>query len=63
MTNKSHLLIGQRCVLSIFRFGGGSGGGSGGGGGSIDGVGGGREISWDDPLFKASSIFSFIEKA
>ena len=39
----------SRCVLSVFRFGGGSGGGSGGGngggiGGGGSGVGGGRGI-------------------
>ena len=38
------------------------GGGSGGGGGS-SGVGGGRSISWDDPLLAESSIMVFIEKA
>ena len=42
---------------------GGSGGGSSDGGGSSGGVAGGRGISWDDPLLKESSIFSFIEKA
>ena len=43
--------------------GGGGGGGSGGGVGGSGGVAGGRGISWDGPLLKESSIFSFIEKA
>ena len=43
--------------------GGGSSGGGGSGGGGSGGVAGGRGISWDDPLLKESSIFSFIEKA
>ena len=43
----------------------GGGGGGGSGDGSSDSIGGGRGISWDDPLlyFLKSSIFSFIEKA
>ena len=43
--------------------GGGSGGDSSGGGGGSGGVADSREISWDNPLLKESSIFSFIEKA
>ena len=35
--------------FDFHRFGGGGGGGGGGGVGS-SGVGGGRSISWDDPL-------------
>ena len=50
--------IGQRCVLSVLRFDGGSGGGGSGGR-----SGGGMRISWDDPLLTDSSIFVFIEKA
>ena len=42
---------------------GGGGRGGGGGGGGSGGVADGRGISWDDPLLKESSIFSFIEKA
>ena len=47
-TNLSHCArpIGQRCVLGVLRFGGGSGSGGGGGGG----VGGGRGIAWNDSL-------------
>ena len=46
-------------------FGGcsGSGHGGDGGGGSSGSIGGGREISWDDPLLEESSIFPFIEKS
>ena len=44
--------------------GGGGGGGSGGrmGGGGGNGVAYGREISWDDPLLKESSIISFLKR-
>ena len=43
--------------------GGGGNGGGGGGGGGGSCIGGGRGISWDDPLVTDSSIFVFIEKA
>ena len=54
--------MGQRCVLGILQFGGGSGSVSGGGGGG-GGIGRGSTILCDDPLLEESLIFSFIEKA